>query len=128
MRDMTEEETKIAQQQLTNRLTSMIGVELDDRAADKVDEAIKDHRQRWRLRGINFPPLVAIILPKIGQIDVVFREMDVKGIETVIVNLTRKYPHVTREDIAFGIGRAFPDYLKKVMGDARVSSRLHKSH
>jgi hypothetical protein len=114
MRDMTDAEIEQATKTVTARICAFLGQELDDRALSKMEEAVKDHRQRLRLRGLNYPELAILAFPKLGSIDVILREQTMQGIETIIVNLTRKYPSITREDIAFGIGRAFPEYIKRV--------------
>lgn len=115
MREMDDEEEKAAAETLGKLLGNFVGVELDDYAVAKIDEAIAFHRGVYIRRGLKFPNMVAIVLPSIRQIDIVRADLDQGGVQVVVVNLTRKYPDVTAKDIAYGVGRVFPDYMRRAL-------------
>lgn len=110
MRDLTDAEAEVCVDRLKKRLAPHMAQEMNDRLIGIVDDIIKDHRNKLRLQGLDFPKLVAIALPSIRQFELVRADLDVKSIKTIIVNITVKFPHVHVNDIAFGIGRVFPDF------------------
>lgn len=114
MREMTDDERTLEQNRLALKIERFLGQPMNGRMLEKIDGILADHRQRCRMRGLDFPDVVAVVMPTAGNIDVVSRELDQKGIETLIVNLARKYPTVSRDDLAFGINRAFPGYGKLI--------------
>jgi hypothetical protein len=111
---MTDEEQTLEQGRLAAKINQFLGRPMNGRTLQVVDEILVDHRTRCRLRGLDFPEVVAVIMPTAGNIDVVRRDLDRSGIEILIVNLARKYPSVSRDDLAFGINRAFPGYAKMI--------------
>lgn len=114
MREMTDAERSREQQRLSLKVTRFLGQPMNGRTLARIDEILDDHRQRCRMQGLDFPEVVAVVMPTVGNIDVVPRDLDLKGIETLILNLVRKYPSVSRDDLAFGINRAFPGYAKLI--------------
>lgn len=114
MRDMTEDEGTIEQKRLTARIVLFLGRDMTGRNIEKIEEVIKEHRRGCRMRGLNFPELVAIVMPTSGNLEIIPREQDRAGIETLIVNLARKWPSVTADELGFAINRAFPEYAKLI--------------
>lgn len=126
MRQMEDHELESEQKLLTACImVTALGQDMNDATVQRIEEIIVDHRTRLRTQGLDFPELVPIVLPRNGTVDVVVRDMDIRGIEVTIVNLTRKYPSVSREDLAFGIGRAFPEYVKRVAVASKNRSWTH---
>ena len=114
MREMTDQEREREQKRLSAKITPFLGRQLGRRTIEAIEEIVADHRQRCRLVGLEFPECAVLVMPDAGNIDIVPKDLDQKGVETLIVNLARKYPTVSREDLAFAIGRAFPDYVKLI--------------
>jgi hypothetical protein len=129
MRECSEEEAVKEQRFLTNRIMRVtLGRPFSTQVADRVDEVIREHGTACRMKGYKFPSMVAVWLPAIGKLEVVFRDLDRKGVETLIVNLTRKWPQVSREDLGFGIARAFPEYRTRIMAEHAERNRSCTHH
>lgn len=110
LREMSEAERDREQRFLSAKITPFLGRRMHDREIQQIEEICKDHRQRAQLRGLDFPPLAVVVMPTAGNVEIVPGDLDQKGIETLIVNIARKWPTVSAADLAFGIKRAFPDY------------------
>lgn len=123
MRDLDESEERQAELRLNAFMGHFLGQPVTRGLIVAVDETIELWKQGYKRRGLRAPHVVALIFPLIGKIDIVFGEQTRKGIETIIVNLTRKYPTITSEDIAFAVGRVWPDYKRKVMDAAHAVKR-----
>ncbi len=88
-----------------------MGKPMNQSTVDVVCEMITVHRTFWkRSRGVDFPEVVPVVLPRARFIQLVRRDLDRDGVARIIVALGREVPGVTMEDIAAGIARAFPDY------------------
>ena len=72
-------------------------------------DAIKQHRDEWRARGVDFPVLVAIPLPRLGVVEFARADLDIASIRTKIVNVARFNPSVTKEELAVAFMTAYPD-------------------
>ena len=121
MREMTDDERDLEQKRLEFKVNKFLGADMNGRTVEAIEDVVKDHRHTCRLRGMDFPELAVIVLPVIGSIDVVSRDLDQKGIETLIVNLAKKYPAVSAAELGFAINRAFPGYAKMVDAARRHS-------
>lgn len=124
--DMSDEETQIEQRRLAAKLETFLRQPMNGRTVEKIEEMVKDHRNKARLRGLKFPDLAVIVLPTLGNIEVVPRDLTQQDIETLIVNLARKWPAVSAAELGFAINRAFPGYAKMV--DAAAKSKGWQPH
>ena len=86
------------------------GVPLDQEALDDAYGIIDAHRVAWLLRGVKFPRMRILAFPSIGQMEIVRADLDRKGIQVTLVNMTVKHPRLTADDIAAACAHAFPDY------------------
>ena len=82
---------------------------IDRALLHEIKEAITDHRTHCRLQGINFPPLVPLLLPRLGRIAMMREDSDPADIRRVVVKLARDNPTITAEDIATALKHAFPN-------------------
>lgn len=103
-----------AAQQLFERLRGFTGRQLTSTTVHDIRVLVKDHRQQCKLRGIPFPELVPLVLTKSGVIELVRRDLEPASIQTIIVNLTVKYPTVSADEIAQAVMWAFPQYQRRL--------------
>jgi hypothetical protein len=57
-----------------------------------------------------FPRLVPIVLPSVGFVQLVRRDLETQGIENTIINLARTFPALDPRELAQAIKKAFPEY------------------
>lgn len=89
---------------------------LDETSIRELTELIADHRKNARhALGVKFPVLTALVFPRFGYVDFVRADMSQEDIETTIVNCTVKYKNITREEVAWAIKHAFPDYKPRLL-------------
>lgn len=108
-------------QTLGAKLETFVGKFIDDRVVDKIDRVVKDHRATWRLRGVDVPEMVAVVFPHYGFVEVLRRDLEPDGIQSAVVGFVRKFPDMTKEELATAMLRAFPDYVTKL----QASKALH---
>lgn len=114
MREMTDDERATEQKRLAVKINTFLGRPMNGRTVERIEEIVKDHRTGCRLRGIDFPECAVVIMPTAGNIEIVPRDLDLKGVQTLIVNIAKKWPTVSAADLSFGIHRAFPGYSKQI--------------
>lgn len=76
---------------------------------EKMVETVKEHRTHWRLKGVDFPVLVAVVVPRFGVIDWKRADLDLPSIRMSIVNFTRMHPEVSMPEIVAAFRAAYPD-------------------
>ena len=84
------------------RLTTQFMVDLND--------LIKHHRDRWRSRGVDFPVLAAMIVPRIHAVSLMRADLDPPAIASRIVRFAREHPAATAVEVAQAVRWAFPGY------------------
>lgn len=119
MREMTEDELQAEQRRIAWKVTQFVGRDLNQSTILKIEGVVQDHIAAVRREGLDMPQLAVVFIPEStpgvgGSVDIVPRDLDRKGIETLIVNLAKKYPGSSARNIGFGINRAFPGYAKMV--------------
>lgn len=116
--------------QLQHRMASLLSNHRSRwvlKTIEDLEALVKDHRAQCRNRGIKFPELVPIILVRQQAVEFYRRDLDDKAVQTVILNLTAKFPDVTAEELALGVGRAFPEYAKSRLNfEARTKNKIEK--
>lgn len=85
---------------------------------DQINLMCRDHRAACRRRGIDFPPLAALVLPRLGVVELVRADHDEAAIQQLVVNLVVKHPTVTSQELALAVMCAFPDYRPDTRVDA----------
>lgn len=99
-----------AVRQLMARLQRYRGAPMRKSTFDDINTLVKDHRRACRLRGVDFPPLTALVLVKVGAIELVRKDLEPSGLKVALFNITRKYPAVDKDELAAAVHWAFPWY------------------
>lgn len=74
-----------------------------------IERMIVEHRDHWKLQGVEYPPLVVICLPRCDYLYIRHAELQIEQIRDLVVHLaTKARPTPTAEEIAFAIGHAYP--------------------
>ena len=85
----------------------------DRKILDDLETLIFDHKARWKARGVAFPDMTALIVPRLGYVKLMRADLNQKSIETEIVNMAKDVvalDGITREEIATAIRYAWPGY------------------
>jgi hypothetical protein len=101
-----------AHQELLRRLGLALGSgrkKLNQSLLDKMFGIIKEHREQCLVRGVDFPVLVALAIPRLGAIDFKRADLDIASIRMAIVNFTRMHPQATMQEIVAAFRAAYPD-------------------
>lgn len=73
-------------------------------------EVIKHHRAECRREhDLDFPVLVALVVPRLGIIDFKRADLDIASIRATIVNFVQMNPLVTKEEVVAAFRAAYPD-------------------
>ena len=106
---------------LTEGLRSWLGEDLDEESLTLLFDFIEEHRIAARRKGINFPKLVALVIPRLGWIKLVRYEIPESSIRRAVLALLRECPKVTREEVSQAVKRAWPHYkLSSVIDEAET--------
>lgn len=70
---------------------------------------IDDHRAECRKNGIDFPVLVAVVVPRLGIVEFKRADLDMPSIRQNIINFVRTHEGVTMEEVVFAFKGAYPD-------------------
>lgn len=119
MREMTDDERELEQKRLAAKIVPFLGRAMNGRTVERIEEIVADHRIRVRLRGLDFPKCAVIVLPLQGNVEIVPAELEREQIEVLIVNLVKKWPTTSANELGFAINRAFPGYAKMVGAAAK---------
>lgn len=101
-----------AHQDLLRKISFVIGTvarPLDRSLLDKLFATVKDHRIHWRMKGVDFPAMVALVVPRLGIVDFKRADLDLPSIRVSIVNFVRMNPEATMEEIVTAFRHAYPD-------------------
>lgn len=110
--DLDHPEMKEAHRQLMVRLNVFTGMPLTVRSLEQMKEAVKDHRTRWRLKGVDFPQLIPICIMERGIVHWSRADLDVKSIQQTVLNFVHEYHEygLTMADLVKAFHAAFPNY------------------
>jgi len=100
-----------AQHDLMGKLARVFvpGSRLDRSKLDAMMECVRDHRAEWRNRGVDFPVLVAVVIPRLGVVDFKRADADVASIRQSIVNFVRFTPEAEMTEVVAAFRAAYPD-------------------
>lgn len=93
---------------LTEGLSSWLGEDLDSNELLSIQEFIEEHRKNAKRKGIDFPKLIVLVIPRLGWIKVVREDLTELNLRRAVIALLRECPSVNREEIAEAIKRAWP--------------------
>lgn len=77
---------------------------------DCIESDVRDVYVQGLLRGVAVPRMTAVVLPRLRAIEIYRADLNEKGVRTVILNATRKYPEIRMDELVVAVRRAFPDY------------------
>lgn len=60
--------------------------------------------------GIRFPDMAVLVLPSVGALEMVRRELDQQGLDNTVVHIVRTYPGIDVREVAEAFRYAFPEY------------------
>lgn len=105
-----------AMKELAHRVQQAVGMRaVDQYSAKDIEQAIYDHRVRWKHKGVKFPEMVPLYFPRLRRVELNRADLDAPSVATVIVNLTVKMPDLTKDEIAWAISKAYPSYIKRLL-------------
>jgi hypothetical protein len=76
---------------------------------DEVMDAVKHHRNEWRARGVDFPTLVLLCIPRLGVLEFARADLDIASLRIKIVNFVRMNPGATKIEVVDAFRAAYPD-------------------
>jgi hypothetical protein len=101
-----------AHKALLQRLGAVLGDgtnELTTGFLDKLYGIVRDHRAECRRKGIDFPAMVALVVPRLGIVDFKRADLDIASVRQSIVNFVRMNPEATMLEVVEAFRRAYPD-------------------
>jgi hypothetical protein len=101
-------EMQKALQQLMFRLSHYPKRQLTGSVLNELNDLIERHRQQCRLKGIDFPRLVVLCVPRLGTLDYKRADLDIAAIKVAIVNFVRENPEATMQEVVAAFMMAYP--------------------
>ena len=101
-----------AQQELLRRLGIVLGggtKVLDKGLVHELFEVVQNHRSEYRNKGVDFPVLVGVIVPRFGIVDFKRADLDIASIRIAIVNFVRANPKAKMEEVVLAFRTAYPE-------------------
>lgn len=108
-------------QTLGAKLEGYRGVFLSDRIIRQIDEMLKDHRNTWKMRGVDCPKMVAVVLAKCGVVEILREDLEFKALQSAVVGIVKKYPGVEKEELARAMFRVFPHYANALVSQKALN-------
>lgn len=125
-------DVKVAARQLFDALHRLAARDARDGTAfyltvSSMKDLLKSHRDTMRYRGVLFPKLVLLSVPRLGAVEVVRDDLDWKSVQALVLNLTEKYPAIQPRELAEAIAETFPQFRPGSQGQVNVELRRKKS-
>ena len=101
-----------AQKALLQRLGHVLGdgtKPLTTGLLGELYQIITDHRSECKRKGIEFPVLVALVVPRLGIVEFIRADLEIPSIRQKIVNFVREHPGVDMKEIVAAFRMAYPD-------------------
>ncbi len=76
---------------------------------DELFAVVKHHRQEWRKRGVDFPVLVALVVPRLQIVELKRADLDMPSIRVSIVNFVRNHSMATMNEVVLAFRAAYPN-------------------
>lgn len=110
-----------ALRELRETMSLLLRLPMNQSAIDSMRDLLNSHRSRWRLKGVDFPVMVAMIVPRLGIIDLVRADLDRRSIEQTVVNMAKAHDRlgITMADITEAVRGAFPDFKPRYIDPSR---------
>lgn len=100
-----------AHRALLQRLGTVLGDgtnELTKLFLDHLFEVVKNHRTECRQKGIDFPVMVALVVPRLGVVEFVRADLDIESLRVKIINFVRMHPDASMLEVAQAFSGAYP--------------------
>jgi hypothetical protein len=101
-----------AHREVLRRLGAILGdgrQRLTKPLLDRMFDAVKQHRDECRAQGIDFPVLVALVVPRLGIVEFARADLDIDSIRVKIVNFVRLNPTASMNEVVMAFRGAYPD-------------------
>lgn len=101
-----------AHQDLLQRLGAVLGdgrQPLTKPLLDRMFEVTKNHRTACRNDGLDFPVLVALVVPRLGIVEFVRADLDIASLRVKVVNFVRLHPKASMQEVVMAFRTAYPD-------------------
>jgi len=108
--DENDPQMVFAHQELLSRLGTVLGSgrRLDKYLMQKMFDVVKDHKEQCRQRGLDFPALVALVIPRLGVVEWKRADLDIESIRTTIINFVREHQTAGMEEVVQAFRAAWP--------------------
>jgi hypothetical protein len=130
----------MAHQELLRRLGLVLGDgrnPLNKPFLDKLYDTVKEHQRECRGRGLHFPTMVALVVPRLGIVEFKRADLDISSIRISIVNFVRQHAPqgVKMDEVVLAFRMAWPDlkpddillgHEKAVAANKRQAERIAK--
>jgi len=95
------------------RLTKFMGEEFTGSNVARMIEMARDMRAHFVAKGINFPPLVPLVLDSLGTVDFFRADLDSVGVQAALRQTVQKYHGrgVDPRELAFAARCAWPSVM-----------------
>lgn len=105
---------------------TFVGKPLDGQVVVDMNAVIMNHRELWARRGVEFPVLAALVVPRLSVIDLVNADLaqDTAAMGLRVVAFARRHAQATRAEVLQAFSWAFPDHAEKLR--EMVFRRLHE--
>lgn len=101
---------QVAEAALRGLLQRYTGRKLTSTTFHEMNELLKDFRVKCRHEGLAFPELKALVIPRLGAVDLVNAELEGDALRLRVVAFTRRHPAATLREVVQAVKWAFPDY------------------
>jgi len=125
-----------AQQELLRRLGIALGdgtKELTKPFLDSLFTIVKDHRSAFRAKGVDFPVMVALVVPRLGIVEFKRADLDLASVKQQIVNFVRQYQPrgIRMDEVVWAFKSAYPDLrsddvLSEQQKGEQATKRMHE--
>jgi hypothetical protein len=122
--DENHPEMQAALKQLIVRLEFYVGRDVTRGLIDSYRRILKEHQQAWRLKGVDFPTMVLVVVPRLGIIHTSRADLDLPSIKQSIVNFVRAYPDATMLEVVHAFQSAYPGLHPDDLRQAGLIIRL----
>ena len=109
--DESNSDMVLAHQELLRRLGYVLKDgrrKLDKYLMGEMFQVVKTHREQCRDRHLDFPHLVAIVIPRLGIVEWSRADLDATSIRTKIVNFVRDHPTAQMLEVVSAFKAAWP--------------------
>lgn len=87
----------------------LVGRPLTEQIMVLINNTLVEHRRQCRRKGVDFPVMSALVIPRLGVIELVRADLDQEDIDVRLNNLSVMHPTATQAEIRQALAWAFPD-------------------